>query len=165
MVDESIDEHPLRPLLVASYREFRIGRPRAALDLLVPVIEHDERANRPSVMAGVLWGLAGDCHFWLDEPDKGFRAYRRAIELDGRTGCLALFACQVAWHRRAEDAEEALRCLRAARASDWQAFRRHPIHVLHHSLGVEALYFRFVRVPLVKWRLHRLVAQARSREE
>ena len=83
-------------------------------------------------------------------------------ELDGATGCLALFACEVARHRRAEDAEEALRCLRAARAADWRALTRHPFHFLWHSLGPDALYFRFVRVPLARWRLRRLAAQARG---
>ena len=162
MVEENLAEHPHWSLLVAAYRQFRAGAPRAALDQLEPVLEHDELANRPSFMAGVLWGLTGDCYFRLDKPDEGFRAYRRAIELDGATGCLALFACEVARHRRAEDAEEALRCLRAARAADWRALTRHPFHFLWHSLGPDALYFRFVRVPLARWRLRRLAAQARG---
>jgi tetratricopeptide (TPR) repeat protein len=162
VVEENLATHPHWPLLVAAYRQFRAGAPRAALDLLEPVLGHDELANRPSAMAGVLWGLAGDCYFRLDQPDEGFRAYRRAIELDGTTGCLALYACQVARHRRAENAEEALQCLRAARALDWQALRRYPVHFLWHSLGLEALYFRFVRVPLARWRLRNLAARARG---
>jgi hypothetical protein len=104
--------------------------PRAALDLLEPVIEHDELANRASVMAGVLWGLAGDCYFRLKDADKGFRAYRRAIELDGGTGCLPLFACQVASHQRVDDAEAGLAALRAHGALSRRALRRHPIHFL-----------------------------------
>jgi cytochrome c-type biogenesis protein CcmH/NrfG len=123
IVEDNLADHPHRPLLVAAYRQFRAGQPRAARDLLKPVLANDELANRPSVMAGVLWGLAGDCYFLLHEADKGFQAYKRAIELDGDTGCLALFACQVAHHRRAEDAEAVLRCLRAARAGDWRALR------------------------------------------
>jgi hypothetical protein len=161
-VEENFADHPHWPLLVAAYRQFRAGMPQAALDLLQPVLEHDESANRPSVVAGVLWGLAGDCFFRLDKPDEGFRAYRRAIELDGNCGCLALFACQVARHRRAEYAAEALRCLRASRAADWRALRQHPVHFLWHSLGPEALYFRFVRVPLARWRLRRLAARAKG---
>ena len=158
MAGEGIDHHPHRPLLVAAYRQFRAGHPRAALDRLEPVIAGDELANRSSVMAGVLWGLAGDCYFLLEQPDLGFRAYLRAIALDGATGCLALFACQVAWHRRAEYAERAMECLRAARASDAIAIRRHPIHFLWYSCGFEMLYFRFVRVPLARRRLRRLAA-------
>jgi hypothetical protein len=163
MSEESIADHPHRPVLVAAYRQFRLDNPGAALELLEPVIGHDELANRPSVTAGVLWGLAGDCYFRVGAPEKGFRAYRRSIELDGEAGCLALFACQVAWHRRADYAEEALGCLRAARAADGRALRRHTLRFLWHSLGVEALYFRFVRVPLVRWRLRRLAAQSRGR--
>jgi hypothetical protein len=83
--------------------------------------------------------------------------------LDGATGCLALFACQVARHGRAKDAEEALRCLRAARSVEWQALRRHPVHFLWHSLDPYLLYLRFVRVPLARWRLWRLAARARGR--
>ncbi len=161
MSGESYADHPLGLLLSAAYRKFRAGEPAAALDLLEPVLEYDEMANRASAMAGLLWGLAGDCYFRIDEADKGFHAYQRAIKLDGDAGCRALFACQVASHRRAEHAEEALRCLRAARASDWRALRRHPAHFLKHSLRLEALYFRFVRVPLARWRLRRLAAQAR----
>jgi tetratricopeptide (TPR) repeat protein len=162
VADESVADHPHRPLLVAAYRRFRAGDPRAALDLLEPVIGSDELANRSSVMAGVLWGLAGDCYFRLGQPDSGFRAYLRAIALDGTTGCLALFACQVAWHRRAEYAEQALECLRAARTADGQALRRHPAHFLWHSCGMDAIYFRFVQVPLARWRLRRLAALTRA---
>ena len=162
MVEETLGGHRHRRLLAAAYREFRTGKPQAALDLLEPVLEHDEVVNRPSVMAGVLWGLAGDCYFRLDQPEKGFRAYRRSIELDGSAGCLALFACQVARHRRAEDAEEALQCLRAARACDWRALRQHPVHFLWHSIGLDALYFRFIKVPLARRRLRRLAARARG---
>lgn len=162
MADEDFAKHPHWAIFVAAYRQFQDGKPGATLALLEPVIERDESANHPSLMAGVMWGLAGDCYFRLDEPDKGFRAYRRAIELDGAAGCLTLFACQVAWHRRAEYAEEALGCLRASRAADWRALRQHPLHFLWHCLGVKDLYFRFVRVPLARRQLHRLVAQARN---
>jgi hypothetical protein len=159
---ESIAEHPHRPLLIAAYRQFLAGQPGAALALLEPVVERDELANRPSAMGGLLWGLAGDCYFRLVEPEKGFQAYRRAIACDGRAGCLTFFACQVAWHRRAEDVEEAFQCLRAARAADRWALRQFLVHFLWHSIGMERLYHRFVRIPLVRWRLWRLSRGAPS---
>jgi hypothetical protein len=157
LVEDNIDDHPHRPQLIAAYRQFRAGKPQATLDLLKPVVEKDGAANRQSVMAGVLWGSVGDCYFKLDEPDKGFQAYRRSIELDSYTGCLPLFACQVAWHHRTEDAEEALRCLWVMRERDRAALRKHPVHFVWQSLSWEMLYFRFVRLPLTRWRLQRLV--------
>ena len=54
MAGEGIDHHPHRPLLVAAYRQFRAGHPRAALDRLEPVIAGDELANRSSVTYGSL---------------------------------------------------------------------------------------------------------------
>src|SRR5258707_694384 len=102
-------------------------------------------------MAGILWGLGGDCYFRLNESEKGFRAYRRAIELDEKASCLALFACEVAWYRRVQDAEEAFRCLRADRAGYRQSLRRHPVQFfLGHILVPELLFVRFVRIPPVR---------------
>ena len=153
--------HPLRPLMVSAARLLRSKDYRATLALLEPVIERDEDANRPSPISGLLWAMAGDCYFELSEPDKGFRAYRRAMELDGNTGCLALFACQVASHRRAEYAEEGLRALRANRLSLWRAFRRSPILTLWY-MNWEFLSLCFFHAPRARWRLRRMVARAKG---
>ena len=149
--------HPLRPLLVVAARVFLAGNYRATLNLLEPVIEHDEHVNRPSPVSSLFWAVAGDCYFLLGEPERGFRAYRRSMELDGESACLREFACQVAAHRRVEDAEEALRALRNARAAEWHTFRKHPIHVLRHNLNRVMLSLRFVRVPIARWKLRRMV--------
>ena len=155
MVENDFAGNPIMPLLRQAYPPFRNGQVRQALDLIEPMLKV-ERANRSTAAASVLWGLAGDCYFKLNQPEDGFRAYRRSIELNPETGCLTLFACQVAKHRRAELAAEALRCLQAARKADWRAFKKYPVHVLLHSLKPTALLHRFYEVPLTRWRLRRL---------
>lgn len=119
-------------------------------------------ANCPSVTAGALWGLAGDCYFARGELDRGFGAYRRAIDLDPHAGCLPLFACAVAKYGRAQDAELALICLDASWQADKTALRRHPLHFLRWSLKPDFLYFRFVKLPSVRRRLRRLAAEWRD---
>lgn len=156
---DEVADHPLMPALRLAYASFRAGNVRAAVEQLAPALATDA-AKQPAVVAGALWGLAGDCAFKLGEIDRGFAAYRQAIALDPQAGCLTLFARQVAAHRRAEDAAFALQCLGMARASDWAALRRYPVHFLLHSIAPDALYFRFAVLPCVRWRLRRLAAGA-----
>jgi tetratricopeptide (TPR) repeat protein len=155
---------PNAPLLRTAYDLFRAGEFRAALALLEPVLGSEQAPVGHPYVAGILCGLAGDCYFKLGEPEKGFRAYRRAIDLDPGAGCLALFAYQVAKHRRGQDAEFALRCLAKSREADRQAFRRHPIHFLSFALRPSAILFQLVQLPIARWRLRRLAARWRDTE-
>jgi tetratricopeptide (TPR) repeat protein len=161
VVENDFAGNPIMSVLREAYGAFRSGQVRRALDLLQPVLAED-RANRSTTAASVVWGLAGDCHFKLDQPEDGFRAYQRSIALNPDAGCLTLFACQVAKHRRGRDAEDALRCLEMARDSDRRAFKKHPIHVLLHSLKPTALWHRFVKIPIARRRLIRLAVPPHS---
>ena len=151
--------HPLMPVLRSAYAAFRAGDTPGALDQLAPALGA-EAATQPGVVPGVVWGLAGDCYFRLGEPDRGFAAYRRAIDLDPAAGCLAFFARQVAAHRRVADARFALRCLDAARVADRAALRRHPLHNLRHSDPPDTHNNQFAELPCVRWRLRRMAARA-----
>jgi hypothetical protein len=157
--EESINASLAHVLRIA-YQQFKGGEPRAALDVLMPVLETEESASQPSLVAATLWGLAGDCYFQLGEPEPGFHAYKRSIALTPYAGCLELFACQVAKHRRAEDAAFALRCLAVAREGSRKGFKEHPLFVLWHSLSWDLLFLRYVRLPIVRWRLRRLAARS-----
>lgn len=161
MDEEAFRAHPHRPLLVKAYARFLEGIPRAALYLLEPVLVADETARSPAVVTSLLWGLAGDCYFKLDEAEAGFAAYRVSISLDPKAGCLVLYARQVARHCRSEEAEFALRCADTARRTDKEALRRYPVHFLRHALKPDALYFRLVVMPLTRRRLRLLAASRR----
>jgi tetratricopeptide (TPR) repeat protein len=112
-------------------------------------------------MTGMIWGLTGDCYFKLKESENGFAAYRRAIEMDPKAGCLALFARQVAAYRRVEDAAFAIECLDMYRSANREALLKYPIHHIIHSLPPDMLYLRFAVLPCVRLRLRRLAKQAK----
>ncbi len=159
VVEEQLSDHPHARLLRSAYAAFLAGDARSAVDELRPVLDKDPAAREPGQLTGLLWGLAGDGYFVLGEEENGFLAYRQSLQLDPAAGCLALFARQVADQGRWEDAAFALQCLDRARAEDWRAFRRHPIHFLRHNLSLSAVYFRLVRWPRIRRRLKQLAAE------
>ena len=152
MATTAISEHPHIPLLRSAYACFRHRDHRSAIDILAPILDPTER---PSVVAGAIWGLAGDCYFALDEIELGFTAYRQSLTLDPMGGCLSLFAREVVRHHRTEDADFALLCLNGAWQADKLAFRRYPMHFLKHSLSPRLLYFRIMVLPKLRQRLRR----------
>jgi hypothetical protein len=153
---QNIPEHVLVTALRNAYSAFRSGDALTALQRLEGTLAHPS-ANKPGSIAGALWGLAGDCHFKLNNPEQGFAAYRRGIELDPGAGCLPFFARQVASHRRVKDAGYALECLNASRRADWFALRKHPLHFLKWTLSPDAIWFRLFVMPAVRWRLKRML--------
>jgi hypothetical protein len=164
MPEEDYSKHPHMVLLRTAYSDFRCGNPQDALDRIEPILLTDSTTQAPSIATGLLWGLAGDCYFKLSKYENGFIAYRKAMELDPTCGCLAVFAREVARHRRLEDAEFALQCLEVDREARRKAWREHFWHILRFSLNLDTLWFQLVIIPLTRRRLRRLATEFQSNE-
>src|SRR3954453_18946455 len=136
---EILASSTLMPSLRVAYSNFKSGNFQVVINLLRELIDKNPEAKQPGVASSAVWAMLGDSYFIFNDPESGFTAYRKSIELDEGSGCLSVFASQVVKCHRVRDASFALACLRASSRANRRAITKFPLHFLSRTINYQCL--------------------------
>jgi hypothetical protein len=161
---KELTEEEGKEALRLSYQYFKEKDYINTLKILDPILNEDRIIDSKIFTTSLLWGVAGDSLYHLNEIGPAIDAYRKSIEKDEYSSAILAYAYVVAKHKIIKEASNAYEKLIAYK----KAQRGNPkwwrlIAFLFGLLYMrETWWFLYVKTPFVKRRLRHMMNNNRT---
>ena len=106
-IQQELTEEEGKEIVRRSYQYFKEKDYFNTLKVLDPVLNENKTINSKIFTTSLLWSIAGDSFYLLNEIDSSIDAYRKSIEEDEYSSAIPAYVCIVAKHRIVSEATNA----------------------------------------------------------